>query len=92
MARGNRNPWLIPATFAGYDRRRLNPNHVPKPGTTALIRSTVWRRHRQLWLSSPALLVRGIAQVGQGTASLVADQVTPLDLKSLASAVRTTGR
>ncbi|WIX76800.1 hypothetical protein QRX50_36005 [Amycolatopsis carbonis] len=46
----------------------------------------VWRRHRQLWLSSPALLVRGIAQVGQGTVSLVADQVTPLDLRSLAAA------
>ncbi|MEV4601325.1 hypothetical protein AB0K15_28480 [Amycolatopsis sp. NPDC049253] len=46
----------------------------------------MWRRHRQLWLSSPALLVRGIAQVGPGTVSLVADQVTPLDLKSLAAA------
>ncbi|MEU4675036.1 hypothetical protein AB0F91_45625 [Amycolatopsis sp. NPDC023774] len=41
-----------------------------------------WRRHRQLWLNSPALLARGIAQVGQGTVSLVADQVTPLDLKA----------
>ncbi|MFF4599764.1 hypothetical protein [Amycolatopsis sp. NPDC001319] len=42
-------------------------------------------------MSSPALLVRGIAQVGQvgqGTVSLVADQVTPLDLKSLAATSR----
>ncbi|WIX76796.1 hypothetical protein QRX50_35985 [Amycolatopsis carbonis] len=48
----------------------------------------MWRQHRQLWLNSPALLVRGIAQVGQDTVSLVADQVTPLDLKSLAAASR----
>ncbi|QRP43035.1 hypothetical protein [Amycolatopsis sp. FDAARGOS 1241] len=48
----------------------------------------LWRRERKLWLSSPALLVRGIAQVGQGTVSLVADQVIPLDLKSLASSSR----
>ncbi|WIX83031.1 hypothetical protein QRX50_20840 [Amycolatopsis carbonis] len=48
----------------------------------------MWRRDRQIWLSSPALLVRGIAQVGQGTVSLVADQVTPLDLKSLAASSR----
>ncbi|WIX83471.1 hypothetical protein QRX50_23290 [Amycolatopsis carbonis] len=48
----------------------------------------MWKRDRQIWLGSPALLVRGIAQVGQGTVSLVADQVTPLDLKSLASSSR----
>ncbi|MEU4674702.1 hypothetical protein AB0F91_43840, partial [Amycolatopsis sp. NPDC023774] len=48
----------------------------------------LWRRDRQIWLSSPALLVRGIAQVGHGTVSLVADQVTPLDLKSLAASSR----
>ncbi|MEU4674667.1 hypothetical protein AB0F91_43655 [Amycolatopsis sp. NPDC023774] len=48
----------------------------------------MWRRARQVWLNSPALLVRGIAQVGHGTVSLVADQVIPLDLKSLASSSR----
>ncbi|MEV0068043.1 MULTISPECIES: hypothetical protein [unclassified Amycolatopsis] len=49
-----------------------------------MARSAVWRR--QVWLSSPALLVRSIAQAGQGAVSLVADQITPLDLKSLAAA------
>ncbi|QRP49051.1 hypothetical protein [Amycolatopsis sp. FDAARGOS 1241] len=43
---------------------------------------------KPLGLTSPALLVRGIAQVGQGTVSLAADQVTPLDPKSLAVASR----
>ncbi|MEU4675097.1 OB-fold nucleic acid binding domain-containing protein, partial [Amycolatopsis sp. NPDC023774] len=48
----------------------------------------MWRKCRSTWLNSPALLVRGIAQVGQGTVSLVADHVTPLDLKGLAAASR----
>ncbi|WP_432855110.1 OB-fold nucleic acid binding domain-containing protein [Amycolatopsis sp. CA-161197] len=48
----------------------------------------LWRKCRNMWLNNSALLVRGIAQVGQGTVSLVADQVTPVDLKSLASGSR----
>ncbi|WP_432844950.1 hypothetical protein ACQPXB_27790 [Amycolatopsis sp. CA-161197] len=47
-----------------------------------------WGSARQAWLNNSALFARGIAQVGQGTVSLVADHVTPLDLKSLASASR----
>lgn len=35
-----------------------------------------------------AFLVRGIAQVGQGTVLIVADQFTPLDLKALATKSR----
>ncbi|MEU4674428.1 hypothetical protein AB0F91_42330 [Amycolatopsis sp. NPDC023774] len=41
----------------------------------------------QIWLGSPALLVHGIAQGGQGAVSIVADKVTPPDLKSLATDV-----
>jgi error-prone DNA polymerase len=48
----------------------------------------LWRRHRTVLLASSALLVRGIAQVGQGTASIVADRITPLDLKTLAATSR----
>ncbi|WP_432850556.1 hypothetical protein ACQPXB_08225 [Amycolatopsis sp. CA-161197] len=48
----------------------------------------MWRKFRNTWLNNSALLVRGIAQVGQGTVSLVADQVTRLDFKSLAAASR----
>ncbi|MEV4604774.1 hypothetical protein AB0K15_46425 [Amycolatopsis sp. NPDC049253] len=50
-----------------------------------VVRSTLWRK---VWLNSPVLLVRGIAQVGQDTVPLVADHATPLDLKSLASGSR----
>ncbi|MFF4598143.1 error-prone DNA polymerase [Amycolatopsis sp. NPDC001319] len=56
--------------------------------TNVVVSIGLWRKCRNTWLTSPALLVRGIAQVGRGTVSVVADKVTPLDLKSLATKSR----
>ncbi|MEV6902822.1 hypothetical protein [Amycolatopsis sp. NPDC051372] len=48
----------------------------------------LFHRSKRLLQNYSAFVVRGIAQVGQGTVSLVADQFTPLDLKALASKSR----
>jgi error-prone DNA polymerase len=44
----------------------------------------LWRRSRRVLQNHSAVIVRGIAQVAKGTASVVADRITPLDLKKLA--------
>jgi error-prone DNA polymerase len=67
-------------TFLNLEDETGMANIVVSPG--------LWQRHRRVLLASPALLIRGIAQVGQGTVSVVADQITALDLKSLAAASR----
>ncbi|MEV6876713.1 error-prone DNA polymerase [Amycolatopsis sp. NPDC051128] len=48
-----------------------------------LVSPGVCQRFRQA-LRSPAVVVRGIVQVGQGTATVVADRIVPLDLRGLA--------
>jgi error-prone DNA polymerase len=52
-----------------------------------VVHPSTFHRFRQT-LQSPAIVVRGIAQVTQGTASIVADQITPLDLRALAGKSR----
>ncbi|WP_406639115.1 error-prone DNA polymerase [Amycolatopsis sp. WGS_07] len=44
----------------------------------------MWRHSQRVLKGSSAVVVRGIAQVSQGTVSIVADRITPLDLKNLA--------
>jgi error-prone DNA polymerase len=48
----------------------------------------MWQRSRQILANHSALVVRGIAQVSQGSVSIVADQITGLDLRSLAAPSR----
>ncbi|MEV0070794.1 hypothetical protein [Amycolatopsis sp. NPDC050768] len=48
----------------------------------------LFHRSRKILMNHAAVVVRGIAQVGEGTVSIVADQFTPLDLKSLATKSR----
>ncbi|UKD50941.1 error-prone DNA polymerase (plasmid) [Amycolatopsis sp. FU40] len=48
----------------------------------------LWNRERTALLGATALLVRGTAQVSQGAASLQADQISVLDLKSLSAGSR----
>jgi error-prone DNA polymerase len=48
-----------------------------------LVSPGLFHRFRQV-LRHPAVVVRGIVQVGQGTATVVADQIVPLDIRGLA--------
>jgi error-prone DNA polymerase len=48
----------------------------------------LWHRARAVLNNHAALVVRGIAQVGEGAVSVVADQITPLDLRGLAAPSR----
>jgi error-prone DNA polymerase len=48
----------------------------------------LWGKARQILANHTALVVRGIAQAGQGSVSLVADRITPLDLRTLAAPSR----
>ncbi|MDT8912227.1 OB-fold nucleic acid binding domain-containing protein [Amycolatopsis sp. PS_44_ISF1] len=67
-------------TFLNLEDETGMVNIVVSPG--------LWQRHRRTLLASTALLIRGIAQTGQGTVSVVADHITPLDLTTLAAASR----
>ncbi|MGY6658692.1 error-prone DNA polymerase [Amycolatopsis sp. TRM77291] len=53
-----------------------------------LVSPGLFHRSRRVLLASNALLFRGIAQVTEGTCTVVADQVQPLDLQGLASKSR----
>jgi error-prone DNA polymerase len=48
----------------------------------------MWHRSRQILNNHAALVVRGIAQVSQGSVSVVADRIAGLDLRSLAAPSR----
>ncbi|QKV81139.1 hypothetical protein HUT10_10295 [Amycolatopsis sp. Hca4] len=48
-----------------------------------LVSPGLFHRFKQV-LRNPAIVVRGVVQIGQGTASVVADQVAPLDIRNLA--------
>jgi error-prone DNA polymerase len=48
-----------------------------------LVSPGLFHRFRQA-LRNLAVVVRGIVQVGQGTPTVVADQIVPLDIRSLA--------
>ncbi|MFJ1767867.1 error-prone DNA polymerase [Amycolatopsis sp. NPDC088138] len=48
-----------------------------------LVSPGLFHRFRQT-LRNPAVMVRGIVQVGQGAVSVVADQIVPLDIRELA--------
>ncbi|HEY3477539.1 MAG TPA: OB-fold nucleic acid binding domain-containing protein [Streptomyces sp.] len=67
-------------TFLNLEDETGMVNIVVSPG--------LWNRERTALLGATALLVRGTAQVSQGAASLQADQVSVLDLKSLAAGSR----
>ncbi|WP_410570412.1 error-prone DNA polymerase [Amycolatopsis sp. cmx-4-61] len=56
--------------------------------TNVIVHTTTWARFQQVLRSSSAVVVRGRAQVAQGAASLIADQVTSLDLRALAGRSR----
>ncbi|GAA4554525.1 OB-fold nucleic acid binding domain-containing protein [Amycolatopsis samaneae] len=56
--------------------------------TNVVVSEGLWRRERTTLLNATALLIRGTAQVGQGTVSLVANKVTALDLATLADRLR----
>ncbi|MDS0140539.1 MULTISPECIES: error-prone DNA polymerase [unclassified Amycolatopsis] len=53
-----------------------------------VVHPSTWTKFRQILATSSALVIRGQAQVTQGTASVVADQITPLDLRALAARSR----
>ncbi|SFJ60386.1 Helix-hairpin-helix motif-containing protein [Amycolatopsis regifaucium] len=53
-----------------------------------LVSPGLFHRSRKVLLATNALLIRGIAQVTEGTCTVVADQVRPLDLQGLASKSR----
>ncbi|WP_323807875.1 helix-hairpin-helix domain-containing protein, partial [Amycolatopsis keratiniphila] len=53
-----------------------------------LVSPGLFHRSRKVLVASNALLFRGIAQVTEGSSTLVADQVRPLDLQGLASKSR----
>ncbi|WP_370973842.1 error-prone DNA polymerase [Amycolatopsis sp. cg9] len=67
-------------TFLNLEDETGMTNVIVHPGT--------WTRYRQVLSTCSALVIRGKAQVSQGTASLVADHITPLDLRALASKSR----
>jgi error-prone DNA polymerase len=48
----------------------------------------MYQRSRKILQNHTALVVRGIAQVAKGSVSVVADQITPLDLRGLATPSR----
>jgi error-prone DNA polymerase len=56
--------------------------------TNVIVHTSTWDRYRQALRSSSAVVVRGRAQIAQGSASLIADQVIPLDLRALAGRSR----
>ncbi|WP_410606581.1 error-prone DNA polymerase [Amycolatopsis sp. lyj-109] len=62
-------------TFLNLEDETGMANVVVSPG--------LWHRQRSA-LRSPAVVVRGIVQVGQGTATVVADRIVPLDVRGLA--------
>jgi len=47
-----------------------------------VISSGLFHRIRPVLLASNAIVVRGVVEIGQGAISLLADQITPLDLKA----------
>ncbi|WP_208635853.1 hypothetical protein [Amycolatopsis thailandensis] len=53
-----------------------------------LVSPGLFHRSRKVLLASNALVFRGIAQVTEGSSTLAADQVRPLDLQGLASKSR----
>lgn len=53
-----------------------------------VVTQRLFHRSRRVLLASNALLIRGIAQVTEGTCTVVADQVQPLDLQGLVSKSR----
>ncbi|MFF4598039.1 error-prone DNA polymerase [Amycolatopsis sp. NPDC001319] len=74
-----------PATAGGITFLNLED----ETGMTNVIVSVgVWRRNRRLLQNHSVLVVRGIAQVGQGTVSVVADHLAALDLTGLAQKSR----
>uniref|UniRef100_UPI003F4935AF helix-hairpin-helix domain-containing protein n=1 Tax=Amycolatopsis sp. CA-096443 TaxID=3239919 RepID=UPI003F4935AF len=67
-------------TFLNLEDETGMANIVVSPGLFA--------RERTALLGATALLVRGTAQISQGSASLHADRITVLDLRGLSSASR----
>ncbi|WP_344864271.1 error-prone DNA polymerase [Amycolatopsis ultiminotia] len=56
--------------------------------TNVIVSIGMWQRAKRVLQNHTAVVVRGIAQVSQGAVSIVADQISPLDLKTLASKSR----
>ena len=54
-----------------------------------VISSGLFFRIRPTLLASRAILVRGVVESAQGAVSLVADQITPLNLESMGTKART---
>ena len=53
-----------------------------------IISVAAWKKFQNVLAKHSALVVRGIAQVSQGSASIVADKITALDLRGIAAPSR----